>query len=318
MRFLRIYTVQLLLVLPFITGLHGQNADLLLEDDLLSDLDTLSLFQLMDSLLALEANRTSMISFHLGYTSEVSNAGRTLDVKQYGFSPGVSYFHKNGLYADLTGYWNSELDPHYDLTVLSIGYLGFLSRKLSYSVSYDHSFFTENDPQLDLPPRLIELLLPPVLNNSLSTGLNLDLGGLEARADYAWLFNKESAHRLQLGITGDLKKQNVLTVDRISFRPSIAALWGNEDIISISYSRDLLADTRFPYRISKENSFGVMNYQLRLPLSASEGKFRMVLEYNYNIPQSLPGEKFQYDNNSFFSIDLFYTLAIGAKNSIFE
>ena len=283
------------------------------------DLDTLSILQLIDSLLLLEAaSLKSQFSLHFGYTSEVSNAGRNLDIKQYGFSPGITYFHRSGVYADLTGYWNSQLDPKYDLTVFSIGYLGIISKKLSYSFSYDHSFFTDSDPDIDLPPAIIELLLPPVLNNTLSTGLDVDFDFIEASIDYSWLFNEESSHRLQFAITGDLKKKDIWFLDRASLRPTISALLGNQDIVNISFSRDLIAERRFPFRIDKANEFGVLNYQLSVPLALTKNKFQLILDYNYNLPQSLPGENFEYENNSFFSIDLYYTFGIGPKKSIFE
>ncbi len=282
------------------------------------DLDTLEIFQLLDSLILLESLQTSQFSIHLGYISEVSNAGRTLDVKQYGFNPGISYFHKSGVYGDITGYWNSDLDPHYDLTVASIGYIGFLSSRLSFSASYDHSFFTEREYDLDLPDWAIDLLLPPILNNSLSTGLNLDLGKIETGVDYSWLFNRESAHRVYWRLTGDLNKKNWLGMDRVSLRPAFEMLFGNADVISVTFSRDALIQTRFPYRINSENAFGLMNYRFRAPVGFTKRPFQLILEYNYNIPVTLPGEDFDYPNNSFFSVDLYYNFAIGTKKSIFD
>jgi hypothetical protein len=282
------------------------------------DLDTLGLFQLLDSLIELESLRSSQFSLHLGYISEVSNAGRTLDIRQYGFNPGISYFHKSGLFGDVTGYWNSDLDPHYDLTVVSLGYIGLLSPKISYTFSYDHSFFTDREHDLDLPDWAVDLLLPPILNNSFSTGLDLDFGGIETGVDYSWLFNKESAHRLYWRLTGDLKKYNWLGLNRVSLRPAFELLFGNADIISVTFSREALIQKRFPYLINNENEFGLMNYRFRLPLGLTKRPFHFIVEYNYNIPVQLPGEDFEYPNNSFFSIDLYYNFAIGTKKSIFE
>lgn len=280
--------------------------------------DALEMFELLDSLIELESMRTSQLSIHLGYISEVSNAGRTLDVKQYGFNPGISYFHHSGIYGGVTGYWNSDLDPHYDLTVISLGYIGFLSSKLSYSASYDHSFFTDTEIDLDLPDRLIDLLLPPVLNNSISGGLDLDFGYIETGVDYSWLFNKESAHRVHWRLTGDLKKYKWLQMDRISLRPAFEVLFGSADIISVKFSREALVQKRFPYLINSKNEFGLMNYRFRLPLAFTKRDFQLIAEYNYNIPVSLPGEDFDYPDNSFFSIDLYYNFAIGTKKGIFE
>ena len=127
--------VLLLIAWLGVRPLYAQSDYLMASDSVLMDLadeelDTLGLFQLLDSLIELESLRSSQFSLHLGYISEVSNAGRTLDVKQYGFNPGISYFHKSGLYGDVTGYWNSDLDPHYDLTVVSLGYVGHLISKI--------------------------------------------------------------------------------------------------------------------------------------------------------------------------------------------
>jgi len=282
------------------------------------DLDTLLLFQLIDSLLTMESLRSSQFSLHLGYVSEVTNAGRVLDIKQYGFNPGISYFHKSGVFADVTGYWNSDLDPHYDLTVLSLGYIGILSPKLTYSFSYDHSFFSDTEVELDFPQWVIDLLLPPILNNSLSGGLNLDFGLIETGADYTWLFNEESAHRARWRLTGDFKKYGWLGMSRVSFRPAFEMLFGNSDIISVTFSREAFIQKRFPFLIDEENKFGLMNYRFRLPLSLTKGPVQLIFEYNYNIPVSLPEEDFEYPNNSFFSIDLYYHFAIGTKKSIFE
>ena len=247
-------------------------------------LDTLLLFQLIDSLLALEPSRTSQFSLHLGYISEVTNAGRTLDLQQFGFNPGISYFHKSGAYMDVTGYWNSDLDPRYDLTVVALGYIGFLSPKLSYSISYDHRFFSDTEVDLDLPPEVIDQLLPPILNNSLSGGMDLDFGSIETGVDYAWLFNEKSAHRLQWRLTGDLKKYKWLWMDRVSLRPAFEMLFGNLDVFSVTYSREAFIQKRFPYLINKKNEFGLMNYRFRLPLGLTKNPFQLIFEYNYNIP----------------------------------
>ncbi len=282
------------------------------------DLDTLLLFQLIDSLLLLEPKRASLFSLHLGYISEVSNAGRTLAVKQFGFNPGISYFHKSGVYGNVTGYWNSDLDTSYDLTVIALGYIGFLSPKLSYSISYDHSFFTDTEIDLDLPMWVINQLLPPILNNSVSGGVNLDFGPIETSIDYSWLFNDESAHRAQWRLTGDLKKYRWIGLDRVSLRPAFEVMFGSLEVISVSFSREAFIQHRFPYLINKKNKFGLMNYRLRLPLGLTKDSFQLIFEYNYNIPISLPGEDFDYPNSGFFSIDLYYNFAIGAKKGIFE
>ncbi len=71
---------------------------------LLADMesDTLSLLDLIDSLIALDFS-VNTLSFRAGYTSSILNAGRDYGFKQYGFSSGISYYHKSGVYVDGLG-----------------------------------------------------------------------------------------------------------------------------------------------------------------------------------------------------------------------
>ena len=94
---------------------------ILSEDSLLLDeLDSLSIFALLDSILNSDY-RQSQLALRIGFTSDVVNAGRDLGANQQGLTPGVSYYHKSGLFASAIGYWNSQFDPKYNLTVLSAG-----------------------------------------------------------------------------------------------------------------------------------------------------------------------------------------------------
>ena len=107
-------------------------------------------------------------------------------------------------------------------------------------------------------------------------------------------------------------------MNRVSLRPAFELLFGSADIISVTFSREALIQKRFPFLINSENEFGLMNYRFRLPIGFTKQPFQLIAEYNYNIPVTLPGEDFEYPNNSFFSIDLYYNFAIGTKKSIFE
>src|SRR5690349_12194010 len=110
----------------------AQNADSLLfkADPVLAELDSilhsgdsLSIIDLIDSLIALTEER-SQLAVRVGYNSNVTTATTTVNIAKFGLSPGVSYYHKSGLYGDLSTYWSNEYDPGLYLTVPSIGYIG--------------------------------------------------------------------------------------------------------------------------------------------------------------------------------------------------
>src|SRR5690349_679100 len=104
--------------------LQAQDADSLLQtlpgDSVLTFSDSLNIFNLIDSLISLEGNIIhSQLAVRLAYNSNVLYTGRTLGIDQFGLSPGVSYYHKSGLYADVSCFWSKDFDPKYYLTILS-------------------------------------------------------------------------------------------------------------------------------------------------------------------------------------------------------
>ncbi|HPW63921.1 MAG TPA: hypothetical protein PLJ13_16615, partial [Cyclobacteriaceae bacterium] len=100
-----------------LTSARGQQTDsaLLYSDPYIAELDSLlekdslQIFSLIDSLINLPvpAFRSQLVA-RLGYNSNVVSASRTLGFNQFGLAPGIAYYHKSGLYTDVTGYWSPE------------------------------------------------------------------------------------------------------------------------------------------------------------------------------------------------------------------
>jgi len=183
-----------------------------------AEMDSLSIFNLIESVMNLEASPESELNLHLGYTSSVTSAGRDFDINQRGYSPGISYYHKSGIYADLSGYWNSDVEPNYNPTILSFGYLNTLNEKWSYSFDYERWFFNPNDSSENS------------LTNSLGASINYNLGKIDFGLDYSLLFGKEAAHRIigNLGYNINIGKRYFF--DNISFYPNVGILYGNADV----------------------------------------------------------------------------------------
>ncbi len=244
--------------------LSGQDLDsLLLDDDidfsilsedslLLDELDSLSIFTLLDSILNTDYKQ-SQLALRLGFTSDVVNAGRDLGINQNGLLPGISYFHSSGVFASLTGYWNSQSDPKYNLTVASLGYFGELGKKLTYSLSYEHSFYAnsvivevETDPLTDEIAEILDTSVEIQSDNSLtsnaSAGLLYDFKKFYVSTDYSLFFGNDVAHRWDWRITGNFRKKNILGFDRITLLPSISILMGNEGIITTRFDEGAIQE----------------------------------------------------------------------------
>lgn len=301
-----------------------------------NEADSLSLFSLIDSLLAVSSNQNGL-SVRLGYSSRVTTAGRDFGVDQQGLSPGISYYHKSGAYGDITGVWNSELDPKYYLTVATIGYLGSFKKNWAYSASYDHSFYHATDTANIFP-----------LTNTLSTSISYDFKHLYSGLNYSYAFGSESAHQLSWNLTGVIRKKAIKPFESISILPSFSIVWGNEIITSqasaaqtpFEQSRNLTEiqiiniikmrgynkqqELRFRRKIANSqintnqeedsiypSEFSLLNYYFSLPISFQRKKFNMLISYNYNIPNSISGSLYESEsNNSYFGFTLSYNIGL--------
>lgn len=309
--------------------------------------DSLDIFDLIDSLL-LEDYRFSQLSIRTGYTSDVTYAGRNFGFNQFGFNGGIAYYHKSGIFADVSGYWNSSLDPSYNPTITTAGYLGNLTEKWSYTLSYDHFFYNE--------PENEESLVYYPLTNSANLSTYYDLGKFTVATDYSFMFGQENAHRLRFNLMYTISKEDWGFIDRFVFMPSISMLLGNAtiyqvnpvypewnlrtryDIRQLMYedfgeyavkylwhnNRDKYfeleqetyekyVDELTYYEYTPENKFGVMNYSISAPLYFYVNNFTLALSYFYNIPVPLPGEDIDLENNSYVGISLIYNIPFKKK-----
>ncbi len=287
-------------------------------------LDSLSIFNLIDSLLNME-ELGAQLAVNVGYISRITSSGRDLDVNQFGLNLGASYYHKSGFFGSLNGFWYSDFDPKYNLTAISLGYIGFIGTKFAYIASYDHSFFHGEDVSS--------------FNNTLNTSAIFDFNFIEPSIDYSFYFGEETAHRINPGITFDFKKKNWLIFETVSFRPSFSLIFGNTTIVNnkfrttddLQFNRFLEERPRlkaflesnpseeeldrflafFPraerfLETEDKNVFGLMNYGISIPISFNMGNVDFIVSYTYNIPVELPGELFELSPNDYISLSLSY------------
>jgi len=317
-------------------------SDSLLLDQLELELtaDSLDILDLIDSLLYGDF-RYSQLSLRLGYTSDITYAGRNFGIQQHGFGAGISYYHKTGLFADVSGFWNSNLSPNYNPTILTSGYLGKLSDKWSYTLSYDHFVYNQPNDEFSYYP----------ITNSVNASSFLELGKLTFAGEYSFLFGEENAHRLRGNLMYTLSKSKLGFIDRFVFMPTASILLGSSYIYQINpvyptlgretrlairqimYNRfgenaiknlwrnnrdryiDLereiysqIQDTAINYELSSSNVFGIMNYSLSVPFYFYIDNFIFALSYHYNIPVALPGEDLSIEPNSYAGATLIYNI----------
>lgn len=194
------------------------------------EMDSLSIFNLIDSLFALEVSQSGELNIRLGFTNSVTSAGRDYDLNQKGISSGISYYHRSGVYTDLSGYWNSGVSPNYNPTVFSIGYLGTINPKWIYSFDYEKWFFNPKDSSEN------------PLTHSIGTSLTYDFKIGYVSADYSFLFGAETAHRFIGNLVGTINLGKWWVFKRINLYPGVSILYGNSDVTRLRITQNQLSE----------------------------------------------------------------------------
>lgn len=289
--------------------------DSLLLDELTAD--SASFIQLLDGLMGKRYIKSSFTT-RIGYSGQVTNAGRTIGINQFGFSAGVSYYHKSGIFADVSGYWNSDQVPNYSTTIIDIGYMGNFTPNWTYWASYNHYFFSKTtDGAISFP-----------FTDAINASTNYYINKLSFGADYSFTFGEQTAHRIRLNTSYNFSKNSWWIFDRVSFTPNLSLLMGNANVVSwqinatrakqlinrIGYRRFKYLQVNYPDELNaalsyavETNAFGIMNYSLFMPITFTVKKFSLMVNYTLNLPVELPGEVLDTTINNFFSTTLIFT-----------
>lgn len=291
----------------------GQEASALLADDELSSEDTLSIVSLIDSLLQLDDEPGSQLAVRLGYNSNVLSAGRTLGIQNFGLAPALSYYHRSGLYADVTAYWSKDFEPEYYLTVAAAGYMTDIGEHLSIMAEYDRYFYNTNSSYIPY-------------QNTLAVTPTIEFKPVSLALNYSYYFGDQTAHRVMPGLTGTFSWKKVWLLDRIAVLPSAYLLWGNEIITTLAYVEprtlaERLANRRkygTPYSIQQVDKevYGIMNYMFSLPVTLSYRHWSLILTYAYNIPKALANEPLTISESSYLSGSLTYFMDLKRRKKL--
>jgi hypothetical protein len=286
---------------------------------LLSFDDSLSIFNLIDSLVQfpeLPEGGSSLVG-RLGYNSNINAANLALGINQFGLSPGISYYHKSGLYLDATAYWSRVYSPGLYLTIVSAGYLKSV-KKWTVNLEYSRYIYSYADSTYNSP-----------YTNTIGLSNFFEVKPFLFRLDYSMYFGEKTANRITPTVMLNLEKRNWLGIKRLLFYPTFSVLFGNESWQNtqyIPYSSNLLD---IIYRVrhnlplyylqtENKNEFGVLNYSLSLPLSVSLKNWTFLLSYTYNFPQALPGEELSLTNSGYLSFSLIRYFNFKSHSSLID
>lgn len=273
--------------------------------------DSLSLFQMLDELMTnTPAKRTSQWLLRFGYNSNVNATNRVAGLNQFGLSPGISFYHHSGLYADVSGYWSDQYSPSYYLTVATAGYLALPTKWWSFSTEYNRFIYASTSEDSYTP-----------YTNNLAMSNFFDVGKLTFRLDYQFFFGEKSAHRVMPGVMLNLEKRNLGKIQRLAVLPSASILFGSEEITT----ETLLPYTTRPleilfrvrnnlplyYRVTNTSKeFGILNYSFSLPINLALKDWSFQVNYTYNIPKTLTGETIEISSGGFLAVGVMRKIVV--------
>ncbi|MEQ9403694.1 MAG: hypothetical protein RIM99_08930 [Cyclobacteriaceae bacterium] len=218
------------------------------------ELDSLSIFNLLDSVLLLGSSPKSELNIRYGFTSSVTSGGRDYNINQTGYSGGLSYFHKSGTYVDVSGYWNSNVNPGYNPTILSTGYLGSFSKKWNFSFDYEHWFYNPQDSSEN------------ELTNSLGTSLSYDFKIGYASIDYSYLFGKKTSNRLIGSLAGTINLGKWWMFKSVSVFPTFNIMAGNGNVTTLRITNQQISEEN-QLRIGRIDSLSMLTDNQRAYLA---------------------------------------------------
>jgi len=286
--------------------IHAQEADSLVlsqVEDILSFEDSLSIFNLIDSLFQNAEVESSQFGIRLAYNSNVLSAGRTLGIENFGLSSGLSYYHKSGFYGDLSGFWSKDFDPKYYLTIASVGYMYSFPKVFSIMAGYDRYFYNMQSEDEYIPYK-----------NTLTVTPLFEVKPFMLAINYSYYFGDAYANRIMPSFALVLEKRKFLKIDKVILSPTFYMLMGDETLTDLEIDGPSLRNyikygTWFRITEINKRVFGIMNYAFSVPLSVTHNNWSFMFSYTYNIPKALPGEPLTISESSYLSGSIAYFIS---------
>ena len=214
-------------------------------------------------------------------------AGRELTESMSNHSLQAYYIHPSGLMTGMATIFFSKLDPQWNSSMMTIGYSGKLGSKskLRFQTSFQKFLFHASEAD-------------PLFTNGISSGLSTRTSGINARLGGNFMFGRETSKQFSITLSKPVKLLKRSQKVDIQITPAINWLFSDDELVE--YDDDL---EEIFY-----SSFGMVNHQLRLPISIEIGSFDFEASYYYNIPNSLFEEDLQ--TTHFFGFSIGYLIGL--------
>ncbi len=266
--------------------LFGSNTrDSLLEAVLLNEADINDLLNTMTT--------DRFIYARSEFENKTYFSGQDLGIDQYNISNQVYYLGPKGLNVSVAGILYSGFQPKYNTTIASIGYNNSISglTGLRIRATYNRFFFAKNDS-----------IAESDFNSSFNLGVTYQRKHIGTSADISLLAGNDPSFQASWDLFTDFTIIKFGLFSSLKFSPELSMYFGNQIVIPSQY----IQFQRHSVEItSEDNTFGLMNTMIRLPLGFIYRNFDLRAGYNFNFPRS-PGSDTRPENTSFFNLSAGY------------
>lgn len=224
-----------------------------------------------------EEERASHFVVGLSYTNRATYRGRDGGVDERAYSPSIAYYHRSGLnFAVSASYLPASAQP-WDQSALTVGYDFDAGDLVSGGLSYSHFWFRDSS-----------LLSRSVLDQSVSASLLFSLSramlGVSAGLD----FGNKSEYNFGSFVMAPLRLSRDGAKLELILEPGASIAWGQQN-------SDVLARRKLKLKIKQlararqavSSVFGVMSYDLSIPVSIRIGPCSARPALNYTIPTNV-------------------------------
>ncbi len=211
----------------------------------------------------------------LTYNSNTFFSGRDTGVDQFNMIPQMTYFHKSGFNATLSGIYYESFEPNWDFTSLSLAYFNTIgaSNSLFYNLGYTRYFFTEDA-------------------GSFTNSLDLSLGVTNKKRSLgttlagSYLFGESNSFQLVSNTFLSFDLQRTAT-SAIRFRPNVSFVVAQQ---TISFIRPQLVNGQPQLVLFSYDVFDLLNTQVNFPISLTSKSWDFELGYTLNLPNAVTTE----------------------------
>lgn len=275
-----------------ISGLYGDSMATVVEGWETSIDDTTGSLKesVNDSLQTLKEDYASYLLDHAShleieavYASQSSSRGRDNGISLASYNATATYQHNTGLFVAGSAGWTSQSDLNPDMGSLSAGYAFTISPMLAGSASYTHFWYSAGSPR---PAAVTDQEVSGML--ALSTTVLNAAGTL--LDDYTAGGGSEMTIELALSKDIDISEQAFGGTLKVS--PTATATWGQQTErilqkrVKRTQKKEIVRTTGTPYDV-----FGIMDYELSLPLELMVGNFIVEPAIDWIMPVDVLNQK---------------------------